>query len=138
MSDDSAVHGHVARVFGGRAVDEDIARVHVGVKKAIPKYLSEKDLHAALGKQLDIYLLLLERRNIAYRHAIYPFADHDLLAGERPVHFGYIDQVTRFKVASQLRRVSRFTLQVEFAVNDAVIFSHNLDGPQPSPSLRPA
>ena len=50
LTNNRTVDRHVARIIRFGAVDEDVARVHVGVEKAVAKYLSEENLHAPLGQ----------------------------------------------------------------------------------------
>ena len=107
---DGAVDSHIPRVFRRRAVDKNVAGMHVRMKKTVAKHLGEKDFNPALGEQFDVNLLLFKRRDVAYRHAVNSLTHHHLLAGQWPVHFWHIDKIARLEVSPQLRRVGSFTL----------------------------
>ena len=51
--------------------DKYVSRMHICVKKAVAKDLSEKYLNAALSKHFHVRLLLLKRRYIGYRNTMY-------------------------------------------------------------------
>ena len=51
------------------------------------------------------------------------------------MHLGYVDQVAGLEMPPELRSVGRFALQVQFAMNDAVVFSHDFDRPEASTAV---
>ena len=100
------------------------------MKKTVAEHLCKKDFDAALCQQFDIHLFLLQRLNITHRRAIDALADHHLLAGEWPMHFRHINQIPGRKVATQLGGICGFSLQVELAMNNPVVFIDDFDRPQ--------
>ena len=122
LANDCTVDCHVAGVLGFGAVDKNVAWVHIGMKEAVAKHLRKENLHTALGQQLDIDLLAFQGLNIADGHAIYSLTDHDLLAGQRPMHQGHVHQIPGLEVPPQLRGVGCFALQIELTVDNAIVF----------------
>ena len=51
------------------------------------------------------------------------------------MHLGHVDQIAGFEMPPQLRGVGRLALQVQFTVNDAIVFGYDLDRPEASPTV---
>ena len=135
LADDGAVDSQIRgakRVFG---IDENIAWMHVSVKKAVAKDLSEKDFYATLRQNLHINPLLLEGFYVGDRQAINTLTDHDRFSGERPVYLGYIDQVAAGKVSAQLRGIAGFTAEIELVEYSSLVICSDLAWLQSPPFL---
>ena len=52
---DAEIDGDVLAARVGVGGDEDIARMHVGVEKAVAEHLGEEDLHPGAGEARDVH-----------------------------------------------------------------------------------
>ncbi len=112
--------------------DEDVARVHVGVEEAVAEYLGEEHLHPALGQQLHVGAVGLQRRNVGDRNAVDPLHHQHLLTAVLGEHLGHVERLGAGEVAAQLDGVGGFAHQVELVEDGLAILFHHLDGAQPS------
>ena len=67
-------------------VDEQISRMHVGVKEAVAQRMAEKRLDQGTGKLRQVEAFGLQPRPIRQRRGVDPFEGEDFLAGAVPVH----------------------------------------------------
>ncbi len=68
--DNAKVHGDIAGILGIFGVDEDIAGMHVGVKKTVAEHLGEKDHYAPFRQFLHVHSTPPQFGNVPYRNAI--------------------------------------------------------------------
>ncbi len=71
-----AINADIFRVFRVFIAYEDVARVHIGMEKAVAKDLSEEHLHAAFRQQFHVGAVFLQRRNIRHRNAVNALHHH--------------------------------------------------------------
>src|SRR5690606_3114304 len=109
---DAKVYRDVLRILRAIRVDEDVARVHVAVEKAVAEYLGEKDLHTPLGEYPHIDVQRPQGGNIVDRNASSTLHHHHLAACVIPVHFGHIQQRGTQEIALELGGAGRFAHQV--------------------------
>ncbi len=69
--------------------DLNIARVHVGVEKAVTKHLGEENLHAFACQLRDIHAGCAQRLDLADRHADHALHDEHSGRAKLPVHLGH-------------------------------------------------
>ena len=70
--------------------DENVTRVHIGMKEVVPEYLGEEDFHTAFAKQLHTDALAFKFIHFANVGAVDAFDDHDILTTQVPENLGYI------------------------------------------------
>ena len=86
-SHDAEVHRPVLPVF----TDKNIARVHIGMKKAVAKRLGEKNLYPVVGKLAQINAGLLDGVDIPDRDTVDALHYEHLTPAVLPIHLGHID-----------------------------------------------
>ena len=79
--------------------DEDVARMHVGVEKAVAKDLGKEDLHAEASESLEIDRVVLEAIHLADGRALHALHDHDFAVAPVPIDFWHAQQRRVQKVA---------------------------------------
>ena len=72
-TDDGAIERDVLRIFRVFDVDEDVARMHVGMKEIVDEHLLEKSLDASIGQELHVRPARFERGDVADGDARYTF-----------------------------------------------------------------
>ncbi len=106
--------------------DEDVARVHVGMEKAVAEHLREEDLDAGAGEPRNVDALGLQTLDLADGNARHALHHHDLGTTPVPVDLGDEQQRRMQKIAAQLRAVGRFAPKVELVVNRLVELGDDL------------
>ena len=100
---DAEIHRREARtgaVLAGQ--DEEISRMHVGVKEMVAKHLGKKDLDAALGEHLEIDTGAPETFAVADMQPVHALHYQHVFAGVIPEHFRHVHAIGIGEVASQL------------------------------------
>ncbi len=87
-ADDAEIQCHILAIGG----DEDVARMHVGMKEAIAEHLGEEDFHTIARQLLEIDAGLDECRRLADGNAAHALHHHDTLGAVIPIHLGYLQQ----------------------------------------------
>ncbi len=130
---DAEVHGRIAWVFRIVDRDEDISRVHVGVKEVMAEHLGEKYLHPVLGQPADVGAGGPQPGHVADGHAVYALHDHDVQAAIIPIHLGHVQQVRPLEITLQLRGVRRLAHQIQLIENRLFVLGHDLARTQAAP-----
>ncbi len=130
-ADDAKVNGDVATI----GLDEDVARVHVGMEKVVLEDLGEKYLHPAFAQQFHAHALGLEPVDLAHRGAIDALHDQNAGMTQFPVDFGDIKLPAAEEVFAQLAGVGGLPLQVEFVQDGLLIVVDHIDRAQAPPVL---
>ena len=105
MPYDGAVNSNIRRGLWRRRIHKDIARVHIGVEKAVIKYLREKDFNAAFSENLHIDVGLVESGNVANGDAGNSFRDHESGCAVVPEDGGYKYEFASSGIFLQQRRI---------------------------------
>lgn len=113
-TNDPAIQPNPHRILWMLRFNEHVARVHVGVEKAVSEHLSEEHTHTAFREQFHIGAIRFQAFNIRDLDAIYSLRNHDSFITKVRKNFWYVKLFTAFEVATQLNRVRRFTTQIEF------------------------
>lgn len=92
-ADDAAVDADPERILGVLIGDEDVAWVHVGVEEAVAEHLGEEHLHPALGQQLHVGAVSLQRCDVGDRNAVDPLHHQHLLAAVLGEHLGHVERL---------------------------------------------
>ena len=124
-ADDAAVDTDVLRIFRMLVADEDVAGMHIGVEETVAEHLSEEHLHTALGQQLHIDAVLLQRGNIGDRNAVNALHHQHGLAAVVGEHFRYVQHTALVEIAAQLNRIGGFTQQIEFINQRFLVVAHH-------------
>ena len=106
--------------------DEDVARVHIGMEKAVAEHLGEEDLHTPLRQQLHIGSLSLERLHVGHRNAVDALHHHHAFAAVIGVHFRHIQHRAVFEITPQLNGVGGFPQQVQLVQQRFFILTNHL------------
>ena len=69
----AADNAEIQRDIAAIRRDENIARVHVGMEKAVFEHLGEEDFHAVLGEFLQINALFFQAVDVGNGRAVHPF-----------------------------------------------------------------
>ena len=80
---------HDAEVYGSElavVVDEQVARMHVGMEKAVAHGVAQERLNDDLSELRQVVAFRGERAAIRQRRAVDPFERQHVLRGEIPVH----------------------------------------------------
>ena len=133
-ADDGAIHRDISRVRRVGGIHEDIARVHVGVEEAVAEHLGKKDLHAALGQQLEVGAPGLQLFHVGDRDTGDAFHDEYVATGVVPVHLGHINQFAVLEIAPQLAGVGRLPAQVQLIEDGVLVVGYHLHRSQ-APTL---
>ena len=128
---DAEVQSDVFASVGGVGRDEDIAGMHVGVKKSVAKHLSEKYLDSRARKPRKIDSLLDQRLALADRRTQHALHHHHLAGAPVPVDLGDKQQGRVQKIPAKLRAVCRFARKIELVVDRALELGDNLARFQP-------
>ena len=107
--DDAEIEGDVAAVRG----NEDVARMHVGMKEAVAEDLREKDLDPGCREFRQADTIGAEPVDLRNRRPLHPLHDHDGPRAVVPVHLGHDQQRRVGEVAAQLRGVGGLTHQIQ-------------------------
>ena len=127
-ADNTKIYGDIL-VIGS---DKNIAGMHVGMEKVIPKHLGEKYLHATIRQYLQIHAFTLKPGHIAYRDAAYFLHHHRILAGVVPIDFGDVKHLGILKMTTDFRGIGGFPHQVQFVDNGFLELCHHFDRAQPT------
>ena len=73
--------------------DKNITRMHIGMKEAITKGLSKKDLNAVMGQLAQIYASGPDRIDIAYRNTLDTLHHQNLATAVVPIDLGHVDHI---------------------------------------------
>jgi hypothetical protein len=112
-ADDAEVHGHVARLGRVRRVDEDVARVHVGVEEVVLEHLGEEHLHAAFGQPLHVDVGRAQEIGARDRDAVDALLDEHVGTAPVPVDLGDVEHRRAGELTLEFGGVGRLALQVE-------------------------
>ena len=129
---DAEIHRDVARPIGMGAIDEDVARMHVGVEEVVAHQLGEEDLHPALGERPQIDAGGAQRIDVADRDPRDPLHHHHPAPRVLPVHFRHVEQIGALEVAPQLRGRRRLALQIELVEDGLLVLGHDLPRTKPA------
>ncbi|MNQ73006.1 hypothetical protein D3C85_877250 [compost metagenome] len=130
-ADYAAVDADPEWIVGVLIGDEDVAGMHVGVEEAVAEHLGEEHLHPALGQQLHVGTVGLQRRDVGDRNAVDALHHQHLLAAVIRVDLGHIERLRAGEVAPQLDGVGGFAHQVQLVEYGLAVLLHHLDGAQP-------
>ena len=124
-TDDAEIEQDVMAKTGWIQTDLDIAGMHVGVKKPIPKYLCEKD-HDAIARQFgNVDACRTQTFQLRNGHTIHALHYHHFGMAEIPEHLGN-QHIFQFRhVAAQLGCIGSLPHQVEFVVQVFVELGHH-------------
>ena len=128
---DAEVERDVLAVMRRIDGDKDVARMHVGMKKAVTEHLRKKDLDTSAGKLLQVDGGARQFVDPADRDAGHPLHHQHFGVGPVPVDFRHEQQRRMLEVAPQLRAVRRLARQVEFVVDRLVELGDDLARFQP-------
>src|SRR5690606_6263130 len=96
---DAEIDGDVARPLRARHVDEDVARMHVGVKEIVPEDLREEDLDAVLGEAFDVRPAAAKLLHVADRDAADSLHRQHVGAAVIPEDRGHVQELRALEVA---------------------------------------
>ena len=111
---DAEVHRGIARIVRITDVHEHVARVHVGVKEAVPEHLGEEYFDPPGGKLAHVHAGVLKRLDLPDRDPPHPLHHQDLAPAVVPIHGRHADDVRIRKAALQARSVGALAGQVHF------------------------
>ena len=125
---------HDAEVDGGEAavrIDEQVARMHVGVKKAVAHGVAQERLDDGAAKLRQVVALGGERRAVRQRRAVDPFQRQHVLGGEIPVDLRHAKVRVVLGVFRHFRERRRLEPQVHLDRDRARQRIDDFDQPQP-------
>ncbi len=125
-ADDAEVHRQVGRVVRVGSIDEDVARVHVGVEEVVLEHLGEEDLHPALGQQLQVHIAFAQGGDVGYRNAADALHHDNAAAGVVPDDLRDVQQVAVLEVAVDRGGVRALADQVQLVGDGLFVFVHDL------------
>ena len=100
--------------------------MHIGVKKAVAKYLGKEQRHAVARQLGYVDTGRAQSSDLAHRYATHAL-HHDHIGGAIvPVHLRYQHQIEPLHIAPQLRGTGGLADQIEFIVQVLVEFGHHL------------
>ena len=105
--------------------DLNVARVHVGMKKAIAKNLGKKEGDAVTREFGNVNPGRTQTLDLVNGHAPHALHDHHIRHAVVPEHFRDQHQVQVCHVAAQLRGAGGFTYQIQLVVQVLVKLSHH-------------
>ena len=127
-ADDAEIHADVLPQMCAIGAHRDIARMHVGVKKAIAKHLREENLHALTREFLNVHSRGTQLFDLVDRRGVQPLHHHHRLLAPVPIHLGHVEQWRACKVAPQLGAVGRLAYQIQLVVQIFVELGDNGSG----------
>ena len=81
--------------------DKDVARMHIGMKEAVPEYLIEKTARSIFGKLFNIMTGGCQCFDIIYPDSINPFDDQHSSGGMIKVNIGDMNTVIIAQIIGQ-------------------------------------
>src|SRR5215467_9302118 len=103
----------VDRCQASLCVDEEIARVHVGMKKAVAKRVAQEGLDQGAAKPWEIQVPCCQCRAVAERRAVDPFHRQHIAGRKVPFHPRYTEIRIVLGVLRHLGKRSRLKPQVD-------------------------
>ena len=95
-------------------VDEQIARVHVGMEEAVAQRVAQERLHHGAGEMLQVEALGLQRGAIVERRALDPFERQHVFRGAVPIDRRHAEIRIGFRVLGKFRQRRGFEPQIHF------------------------
>ena len=124
-SDDAKIEQNDPSKSRRIGADLNIARMHVGMEKAVVEHLGEEQFHAIGGKRTKIHSLAAQFLQLADGNATHAFHHDDFSRAKIPVHLRNQRQLTVSHIAAQLGGIGSLTHQVEFIMQILVEFFHH-------------
>ncbi len=131
-ADDAEVERDVAVEVGAFTTDQDVARMHVGMKEAMAEHLREEDLDAFARQLLQVDAGLAHLVHASDRNAVHALHRQHVHGAGTPVHLGHPQQTRVGEIAAQLIGVGALADQVELVVQVMVELVDHLQRPQPA------
>ena len=113
--------------------DENVARMHVGVKEAVAEHLGEEDFDAGARQRGHVHALGAQGIDLRDRQAVHALHHHRAGTAVVPVDLGHREQWRIAEIAAQLRTVRRLAHQVQFVAEVLGKLGHHLARLQPAP-----
>ena len=112
-------------------VDEQIARMHVGVKEAVAQRMAKKGLDQRAGDRREVEALGIEPRAVRQRRGVDPFQRQDFLGGAVPVDRRHAEIRIVLGVLRHLRKRRGLQAEIHLHRHGAAQGIDHFDKPQP-------
>ena len=125
---------HDAEVDGDQpalGVDEQIARMHVGVEEAVAQRVAQETLDHLVAERRQVVALGLERGMVVERRAVDPFHRQHFARGAVPVDRRHAEAFVLAGVLRHLGQRRGFEPEIHFHRHRARQRRHRFDRPQP-------
>ncbi len=103
------------------------------MEEAVAEHLRKEDLHAALGQQLHVDAVLLQRRHVGDGNAVDALHHQHGFATVVGIDLRHVQHRAIFKVTAQLNGVGRFAQQIQLVDQRFLVVAHHLHGTQTAP-----
>jgi hypothetical protein len=124
-------NAHVDRDDHALRIDEEIARMHVGMEETVAQRMAQEGLDQRVGKRVEIVAGGLQPLDIGHLDAVDPLHRDDVAAGALPVDLG-TRKPGSSRVFGDLRKRCRFQAQVHLDLGRLLQSLRDLHRPQPA------
>ena len=131
LAHDAEIHGQVAGRRRVARIHENVAGVHVGMKKIVAERLLEKDLDAAFGQHLKVHAHAAQPVQLTDGNALDALHHQHVGPGKVPEHDGVINERAAQPVAPQQAGIGAFAHQVQLVGEDVLKLGDDGQRPQP-------
>ena len=121
----AAHNAEIQRDIAAFIVHQNIARVHIGVEKAVFEHLGEEDFHAIARQPFQIHAAPLQLGHFGNRRAVHPLHGHHAFAAIVVIYLRHAQHGAAAEIAPDLAGIGCFAQQIELVVQIFVELGHH-------------